>query len=141
MRAIVTWAAIDDVDRLSEEAKQRMRREGHIFIHNGRTGQDHRLDIEALEDVEAHRDELDIQAACGRIEIPALLIHGSEDLAVEPEAASRLHAALASKNKRLLLIEGQGHTFGATHPFLSSNPTLDSVISETVRFLRDHLLA
>ena len=40
--------------------------------------------------------------------MPALLIHGAEDVDTSPEHSRRVFAAL-SGNKRLLIVEGAGH--------------------------------
>ena len=141
VRALVTWAAIDDGDRFDEQVKREMRRIGYMLIHNARTGQDHRLDVGALDDLEQNRAELDILAACRRLHVPALVIHGSVDEGVDVHAATRIADALASERKELRIIEGGGHTFGATHPFDSSNPLLDDVIRSSVSFLAAELLA
>ncbi|MFT5154601.1 MAG: pimeloyl-ACP methyl ester carboxylesterase [Planctomycetota bacterium] len=138
--ALVTWAAIEDADRFGDELKNEMRSKGHILIPNARTGQPHRIDRTALEDLEANRQALDILAACKQLSIPALVVHGTADFAVKVAAADKIHDALASSDKRKLIIEGAGHTFGAAHPFQESNAVLDQVIDTSVSFLAEQLL-
>lgn len=138
VRAVATWAAVDSFDRISADQRAALERDGHIFIPNLRTGQQHRIDRVVLEDFEANREAFDVLAACGRIECPALVVHGRTDPAVEPEAASRIHGALASGHKELA-IEGDGHTFGARHPFEGAPVDLDRLTARTVAHFTQHL--
>ncbi len=136
-RAVVTWAAIDEVDRVDAEAKRRWREEGRLLIPNGRTGQVHRLELDALEDVERNRAALDILAACKRLESPVLVVHGDEDATVPLSACRRIAASLPRGTE--LCIEGAGHTFGATHPFTGPTLELEAALGATTEFLASHL--
>lgn len=138
-KALVTWAAIDEVDRFDDAAKAEWRERGYTLIHNGRTGQDHRLDLDVLEDVETYRAELDILAACSRIDAPALVVHGTADPAVEFASGERIVAAMPREVARLLAIEGAAHTFGATHPQGTIGEELDGVLNATVTHFMEHL--
>jgi dienelactone hydrolase len=115
-RGVVTWAAVDDFDRFDDATKSLWREAGHLLVRNARTGQDHRIDLDLLEDLERNRDRLDILAACRRLRAPVLLVHGEQDEAVPVQALARLAAALA-EHAHVLSIAGAGHTFGAGHPF------------------------
>lgn len=55
---------------------------------------------------------LDLLAKLERIEIPVVIVHGAEDTMVPPDMARRLHAA-ARGPKRLLMVEGAGHSWVA----------------------------
>ncbi len=136
-RAVVTWSAIDSVDRFDDEVKRQWREQGHILVHNARTGQDHRIDLDLLQDVEANREALDILAACGRLQTATLVVHGSADPGVPVAASERIAAALP--NARHLAIEGAGHTFGATHPFAGSPPELERAFAATLDHLTSRL--
>ena len=136
-RAVVTWAAIDDVDRVDEAGKAAWRERGFLEVPNARTGQVHRMDLDALRDVEEHREALDILAACARLQAPTLVVHGSADEAVPASAGQRIAAALPSALH--LELDGAGHTFGATHPFAGAPPELEAVLDASTRFLVEHL--
>ena len=136
-RAVVTWSAIDSVDRFDDEVKRQWREQGHILVHNARTGQDHRIDLDLLQDVEANREALDILAACGRLQTATLVVHGSADPGVPVAASERIAAALP--NARHLAIEGAGHTFGATLPFAGSPPELERAFAATLDHLTSRL--
>ena len=136
--ALVTWAAVADFDRFSPEVKEEWRRDGRIYVENARTGQEMPLDLSLLEDYEANRERLDIEAAAGAITgVPWLIVHGEADRSVSVEDARRL--AAANPSAALELIPGAGHTFEATHPFRRSTPALDRAIRATGHHLLRYL--
>lgn len=129
---VVTWAALDDFDRYDEATKDLWRAEGEIWIPNARTGQPHRMDLDLLTDLEQNRSRLDIRAACSRLSTPTLLVHGTADASVTPDALDRLSAALPQGVGQTLVIDGAGHTFGAGHPFGSPTPEWDTAVAATL---------
>ena len=135
--ALVTWAAVATFDRWSEEVKEEWRRKGRIHVKNARTGQDMPLDLTLLEDFEANRDRLDVEAAAAQLELPWLIVHGEDDLSVSARDARRL--VRANPDALLELIPGAGHTFEAAHPFKASTPELDRAVEATRRHFRLHL--
>jgi dienelactone hydrolase len=137
-RSIVTWAAIPDVDRFDDETRAEWRRRGFVLIHNARTNQDLRIDIGALEDVERNRERFDIVAACRRIRVPTLLIHGSADETVSPDAVDKLGAAMDPRIARKLLIDRAGHTFGAVHPMQNVPHHFMRVADATIGMISEH---
>lgn len=60
-------------------------------------------------------DRDDVTDRLGEIQAPALVIHGTEDVAIDISIAERLCAALAGC-KGLLRVEGAGHASNLTHP-------------------------
>jgi uncharacterized protein len=139
IRALVTWAAISQVDRWSSEQRIAWRQTGHIEVQNVRTGQILPLYTDVLDDIEHQGERLDIEAAAGRIKVPWLIIHGTADESVSFHAAKVLKAANTRRKTRLLPIEGGAHTFGATHPWHSATPQLDSVFDATLEWLTSHM--
>lgn len=139
LRAVVTWSAIDHVARWDAVTVEEWRREGVLRVPNARTGQIHRLGLGLLEDAEQNAEELDIEAACRRLEVPTLLVHGGADESVPPEALERLAAAVPEPLRKVLLVPGAGHTFGARHPLEEVTPDLELVLHETVAWFKQHL--
>lgn len=139
--ALVTWAAVATFDRWDEATKEEWRRVGRMHIRNARTGQDMPLDVSLLEDLERNRRRLDVEAAAGRLAsgdraVPWLIVHGTADESVSGEDGRRLHhaartAGASEEAVRLALIEGAGHTFGASHPFQGSGPHLEEALEST----------
>ncbi len=139
IRALVTWAAISDVERWSGADWPAWRTRGRLDVVNSRTGQVLPLYTDVLDDIERHRAELDIEAAAGRIEVPWLIVHGTEDEAVSADEARLLAAASTRGSTELVTIPGAGHTFGAKHPWAGSTPELDQVMDRTVVWFARHL--
>lgn len=134
-QALVTWAAFDDADRFDEETKAAWRRDGEIQIPNGRTGQIHRIGMGALEDLEANRGRLSVLAAAGRLAVPYLVVHGTDDSTVEVGAARRLLDAAPGAEE--FILEGADHGFGARHPMpptLGGFPDLGRAVATTLAF-------
>ena len=137
--ALALWAAIDEVDRISDQDKQLMRSQGYLLFPNARTGQMHRMDRVALDDVEQNRQRLDILAASTRLQAPTLIVQGAEDPIVEVDAARRIHAAMSTADRELWIVPGLGHTMGSKHPLTEIPEPLAEVLSRTVRHLEGNL--
>jgi dienelactone hydrolase len=139
IQTLVTWAAISRVERWPADERTAWRAAGHTDVQNVRTGQILPLYTDVLDDIELNAASLDIQGAAGRIKVPWLIVHGTEDESVGFSEAESLKAASSRKKTRLLPIERGGHTFGATHPWRSSTPQLDAVFDATLAWLAAHL--
>ena len=139
VRALVTWAAIASVERWPLDQRTAWRQAGRSQVRNARTGQVLPLYTDVLDDIEQNGSSLDIEAAAGRIAIPWLLIHGTNDESVGFSEAELLKGASSRKTTRLMPIEGGGHTFGATHPWRSGTAQIDTVFDATIEWLASHL--
>ncbi|BDU72011.1 alpha/beta hydrolase family protein [Mesoterricola silvestris] len=121
--SVVTWASLAGLEDLHgfRGREEAWRRDGFVEVRNARTGQVMRLGSGLLEDWEAHRKELDVEAALARYVAQggrATAIHGDADPAVPLAHGRRLERAGA----RLVVVEGADHTFGSTHPFPAEPP-------------------
>jgi uncharacterized protein len=137
--ALVTWAAIASVERWPVDQRTAWRKAGKTEVRNARTGQVLPLYTDVLDDIEQNSSSLDIEAAAARIAIPWLLIHGTNDESVGFSEAELLKGASSARATRLMPVEGGGHTFGATHPWRSGTPQLDTVFDATIEWLASHL--
>ena len=137
--ALVTWAAIADVDRFGPDQKTAWRRDGEVKVVNARTGQELALGLGLLDDVETNREALDLEAAAGRRRAPWLVVHGMRDESVPAQEGRRLTAA-AAPPAELLMIPGADHTFGAKQPFVGPTRELIQAMNATQRWLRRHLV-
>lgn len=135
--ALVTWAAIATVRRWTDESVRAWRARGSLDVVNSRTGQVLPLYTDVLDDIEAGADgPLDVVAAAGRVSVPWLLLHGTADETVPADEARRLAAARQpDAGGESVLIDGAGHTFGATHPFGGMSVALQEVFDRSVSFL------
>jgi uncharacterized protein len=138
VRALVTWAAISTVERWPAAERAAWRAAGVSQVKNARTGQILPQYTDLLDDVERNAAALDIEAAAGRITIPWLIVHGSEDEAVALLEGERL-ARAAPAAARFVPVEGAGHTFGAAHPWRGAPPELERVMDETLAFFAAEL--
>jgi pimeloyl-ACP methyl ester carboxylesterase len=138
VRALVTWAAISDVDRFTAEQKEEWRRHGELPAVSSRTGQRLALGLGLLADVEERRAELDLLAAAGTRRAPWLIVHGADDESVPADESRRL-AERAAGEKELLVVPGASHTFGSRHPFAGPTPQLVQALNATQRWYRSHL--
>ncbi len=136
-RAVVTWAGICDIARMDEATVAAWRERGFLEIPNARTGQVHRLDVEILLDAEANAGDLDILAASRRLSAPTLVAHGTGDEVVGLGESERIVSALQRPTH--LVLEGAGHTFGATHPPGEVGAHLEALLAATGDFLEEHL--
>ncbi|MCI0450554.1 MAG: alpha/beta fold hydrolase [Chlorobi bacterium] len=140
VKCIVTLSAIATVDRWTEQQKKRWREKGFIEIPNMRTKQMMRMNKTFLDDIEQNSERLNIKKAMGRLNIPALIIHGKEDLAVKYTDALELYENSNKKLTELYLIENTGHTFGTEHPLKGTTKAFEEVIGKSVEFLKKGLL-
>ena len=135
VRTLITWAGISTVNRYSDELKEGWRREGKIEIPNLRTGQQMPMDVSVLEDIEANLDKYDILRACSELTLPLLVVHGDEDETVPFSEGSLLHDHSPRGLRKLQIVPGGTHTFGAAHPFQGSCEELDEALRVTTEWL------
>ncbi|MEA2605207.1 MAG: uncharacterized protein QOF89_6199 [Acidobacteriota bacterium] len=138
VRALVTWAAIADVDRFTPEQKEQWRRQGEMPVVNARTGQRLALGPGMLAEIEERRPDLDVLAAAATVRAPWLIVHGADDESVPLEDGRRL-AERAGGERELRIIPGASHTFGSRHPFAGPTPQLIQALNATQRWFRAHL--
>lgn len=138
LRALVTWAAIADIDRFTPEQKEEWRRQGEMPVVNARTGQRLALGPGMLAEIEARPPDLDILAAAATVRVPWLIVHGEDDETVPVEDGRRL-AERAGGERELRLIPEGSHTFGSRHPFAGPTPQLIQALNATQHWFRAHL--
>jgi uncharacterized protein len=137
--ALVTWSAISTVQRWPASERAAWRSTGQTEIRNARTGQVLPLYTDVLDDIEQNAEALDIGKAAERVQVPWLLIHGTDDESVGFSEAEVLRASGSTRTATLMPIERAGHTFGAVHPWRSSTPHLEQVFDATLAWLTRHL--
>jgi fermentation-respiration switch protein FrsA (DUF1100 family) len=102
---------------------------------NARTGQLRRPRVEVLDDVLAHREELDLSQAAALA--PWLILHGDQDDTVPLAEARALYAARQAAAPRV--IQGGDHGLGRRHPFQGPRPTAIEAMNRTQAWFRRHL--
>jgi pimeloyl-ACP methyl ester carboxylesterase len=137
--AIVTWNAVANVGRWSDAQRKEWRRNKRMEILNTRTGQMMPLGVVLLEDAERNAERLDLEAAASRLQVPYLIIHGTEDESVNLADGERLAAAAPAESTRFEPIDGAGHTFGAVHPFAGTTDHLERAVGLSARWFSEYL--
>lgn len=140
LAAVVSWAGVSTLWRYSARELEEWKRKGSMEFLNMRTMQRMRIDSGYVADLEAHRERFDLVAAVRQLEIPLLLVHGSEDLSVPAQEARELQAA-AGGRAELHQVPSTGHTFGVVHPWEGSTPAFDEATRTTIGWLRQRLQA
>ena len=135
--ALVTWGAIDHLDRWTEETVREWREKGVMYVLNQRTGQHLPLSIALWNDFQENQERLDLRRATGALATPWLIVHGKEDLTVPVQEGERL--TKRSGTARLRLIEGAGHTFEAVHPFTGSTAALEEALAASSQHFLSYL--
>ena len=138
-RALVTWAAVANLLRLPPEALALWKAEGVLVFPNARTGQQHRVYLSWVEDIERAGARLSVPRACGRIAAPTLLVHGAEDESVPLAEGEELAASFPPGVARLVVVPGANHTFGATHPLGLHGRALEELFARTLAHFETHL--
>lgn len=136
--AVVTWNGVGRLLRYSDTQLERWRGAGRMEFKNARTGQTMAMDHAFVEDVEAHRERFDLRAAAEEMEAAHLILHGSADMAVDPQEAELLRAG-RERDCRVEIVEGGSHTFQAVHPFEGSTPPLEEALGHTLRWFARYL--
>lgn len=132
IKKLITLASVAEFNRYSDERKRKWKDEGYLEVLNTRTKQLMRMNYSFIEDIEKNCDRLDIRKAMKKISVPALIVHGKQDIAVDYSDAETLYALSDKSKSKLVLYENTGHTFGAGHPFKGTNENLEKVISEII---------
>jgi len=137
LSALVTWNAVSTFDRWTPEQREDLKRRGVAYVVNSRTGQNMPLYRVIQEDFETNRRRLDVVAVAAKVQVPWLIVHGTDDATVtvaEAEALGR-----SAPNAATELIRGSGHTFEASHPMGEVTPGLDAAIAVSLRHFRASL--
>ncbi len=58
----------------------------------------------------------DISEAITKINVPALVIHGAADVAIELHRGEAMRAALPRARPMVVVVDGAGHAANLTHP-------------------------
>ena len=136
VKKLITLASVAEFNRYGEETKRMWKERGFIEAMNTRTKQKMRMNVSLLEDLEHNYSRLDIKDAMKKADIPTLIMHGTEDLAVEKSEAETLYDLCDKDKTKLVILEKSGHTFGAAHPFAGTTPHLKTVIEDIIEFTK-----
>jgi pimeloyl-ACP methyl ester carboxylesterase len=137
-RALVTLASVDQIS-FSRDEEAVLERDGRLLVPNRRTGQLMPVGMAALRDLQAHRDEYDLDAAARMLNRPWLILHGSQDESVPVFCARHLFSLAPAGSAKIVILDGADHTLGTGHPFTGPTPDYQRMVDATVAFLRSSL--
>lgn len=138
VKQLITLASISQIGRLFENPAflEKWKKEGVIYIPNGRTLQQMPMYYQYYEDFVLNKERLDIQQAAANIKVPWLIVHGDNDNVVPIQDAKNLNEL--NPNSELLVIENGDHTFGGMHPWTEDELPDDAklVLEKSILFLK-----
>jgi pimeloyl-ACP methyl ester carboxylesterase len=137
--AAISWAAPAACktpwERWSAEQRRQWQQTGVQYYLNGRTRQKMPLYYQLYEDWEHNASRFDLQTRLATCKKPLLVIHGREDVSVQPAAASLL--ATWAPAAQLSIVDGD-HTFNRKHPASGSGTTtaMAAVMKASIDFVQ-----
>ena len=137
IKKLATWASVKDLnDFFASQDIEQWKKDAVIYTRNSRTQQNMPLYFQIYEDYLANKERLDIPHIANKIEIPWLIVHGTNDTSVPFAAAEKLHQ-LNTKSD-FLTIQNGDHTFGGKHPWNENELPVDAnmVIEKTIEFFK-----
>jgi alpha-beta hydrolase superfamily lysophospholipase len=134
---VCTWASPFDFHRSwNSKFINKWRSEGVQYIKNARTNQMMPMNREVLEDMEINKEKYSLLNAGQKLQIPYLIIQGTNDAAVKMEEFDLLKKHF-SKAKNQIILEAN-HVFGGSHPYVGIE--LPEHTKELVRVTKEFFL-
>ncbi len=138
IKKISTWASVDSFEKFAanEQMLETWKEAGVFYVLNGRTHQQMPLYFQLCEDYLANKERFTIERAAKKLDIPALVVHGTADPTVPFDTAQNLVSLNTKFN--LLSIEDGDHVFGSSHPWERPHlpEDLKQVVESTIDFFR-----
>lgn len=117
IKKLISLAAVSDFGSRFPKGKEleTWKQNGIAYIENSRTKQQMPHLIDFYENFKANEERLTISKSAGKLKIPYLIVHGTQDPTVSVENAHELNQW--AQNSELFLLEGSDHVFKASHPW------------------------
>ncbi len=136
---LVTFSAVSDfASRFPEEEEiEKWRKKGVSYIINTRTKQQLPHHFQFYTNFRENEERLTISRAVKELEIPHLIVHGSNDTSVPISDSGELFDW--SPFPDLLLVESADHVYGQTHPWEGGDlpKEFTYVLDRTLKFLKE----
>ncbi|MEZ6163365.1 MAG: alpha/beta hydrolase [Phycisphaerales bacterium] len=138
LAGVATINAVDRCCRMSETEQRAMLERGYTITQSARTKQDLRIDAGWLREQLASPEDHDVLLQGSRCGLPACILHGDADDAVEISAGE----AIAHKlNTPLIVLKNANHVLNMPNPSeirATRSPTLLKTTDEIARFIHEH---
>jgi len=117
VKQLISWASVAEVDYAWKKTSfiDTWKKNGVIYVRNGRTKQDMPLKYQLYQDFILNKNKFDIRRLAIDFKKPFLIIHGNNDPAVSISAAENLNKIFQSSE--LELISDANHVFNGFHPY------------------------
>jgi len=137
IQKLVTWASVKDfADFFIHQNIDNWKSNDKIYSINSRTQQEMPLYYQIYENYISHKERLNIPKAASSLQIPWLIIHGTNDASVPINYSEFLNNCNSMSN--IIKIKESDHSFGGKHPWV--NPTLPlhskALLRHSIRFLK-----
>lgn len=136
IRKLILWGSISRFGRISSRLKENYNKVGYVEFKDNRTGVNLRMNKVYVDDLNANKENFDLPVIIRGLDLPVLLIHGTQDVTVPVKESLELFENTNKNKAKLVLIENTGHTFGISQPFIETNIALEKVLSNTVEFIK-----
>lgn len=140
VQKLITWASVGSFGSFfgkNEDLLEEWKSKGVISTFNSRTQQEMPMKYDLYEDVLLNSDKLDVQKAASQINIPWLIIHGTDDPTISVDVAYDFHKI--QPKSELYIMENAHHNFGGKHP-LDDKADMNQIqllIQKTLTFIEN----
>ena len=138
VQKLISLAAVSDFgDRFPKgEELESWRQKGISYIENSRTKQKMPHLFDFYEDFKENEERLTISISAKKLNIPYLIVHGTQDPTVDVKNAHELNEW--AEQSEVLLLEGSDHVFEASHPWERKNlpPAMEKIINKATEFVK-----
>lgn len=138
VKNLITLASVSDFKTRfpAGEEFEAWKKHGIGYVENTRTKQQMPHKFSFYEDFEANEARLTVSRAASRLNIPFLIIHGTEDPTVNIDNAEHLKEWCPSAE--LLLLEGSNHVFEGAHPWGEGEmpKAFETIVDRVSRFVK-----
>ncbi len=137
IKKVVGWASVNEFGKYISAEEQRVwKKDKVIYVENLRTKKKMPLYYQLAEDVFKNPERLNIKRAVEKLNVPFLIVHGTDDETVTYNDALEMRSW--NENSKLISVEGANHSFGAEHPHNSPHLPVhyQKVVDETIVFLK-----
>ena len=141
IKKVITWAGVSDFKNRFQEGTAeffKWKKEGVIYGENSRTKQFMPHFFQFFEDFKKNESRFNVKNAVENLEIPYLIIHGSNDTSVLPLEGENLFSW--NKKNKIIRIKNADHVFSSKHPWdLKILPKdLKKVVYHSIDFLKSN---
>jgi pimeloyl-ACP methyl ester carboxylesterase len=139
IKNVITWAGVSDFKArfmIGSIQFNDWREKGITYIENSRTKQLMPHYFQFFQDFAANENRLTIKLAVQKLNVPLLVIQGSDDSTVIEAEAKMLHQW--NPKSELEIIKNGDHSFGTIHPWKGSKlpKELQKVVEKSIDFLK-----